>query len=528
MITVPVSQELRRIRRVALGDILHRTARRFGNRFAVIDGERKMTYAELDATSSQFAHYLLGRFDRGAHVATLCHNSADMLLAIAGIQKAGNVWVPVNYLLDVPQIKYILEHAEVSCVVVDDEICQQPELISMIRDLNLPLIVTRASDSSSPLGITISESCHNQLTSMPDIEIDQDQVAFIMYTSGTTGNPKGVMHSHASAYYGTIANHSTFGFNERDVVSCMLPMFHIGQYCVVSSGCMAGVCLIIFRGFRPKEVVEAILRERISVTIGLPMMYGAILAEPSAQDAEFSSMRLCVYAMAPMPRGLVDKIAVKMTQNIMLTTGQTEIFPVTMSFRPVENPGRDANYWGISTAVCETEIMNDEGELLPQGEIGEIVHRGPNAMLGYFKDPEATEAAQHFSWHHTGDLGMIDEGGQLLFLDRKKDMIKTGGENVASIKVESAILSHPAVAAVAVVGLPHPHWTEAICAFVVLREGFLCTEKELDAHCRKLLGKFEVPKAIKLLDSLPATATGKMQKHVLRNRYADLWASEPI
>lgn len=164
MITVPVSQELRRIRRVALGDILHRTARRFGNRFAVIDGERKMTYAALDATSSQFAHYLLGRFDRGAHVATLCHNSADMLLAIAGIQKAGNVWVPVNYLLDAPQIKYILEHAEVSCVVVDEEISQQPDLISMIRDLNLPLIVTRAVDSSSPLGITISESCHGSAT----------------------------------------------------------------------------------------------------------------------------------------------------------------------------------------------------------------------------------------------------------------------------------------------------------------------------------------------------------------------------
>lgn len=523
MIIADESKVLHRIRRIALGDLVYRTAKKFGTRCALIDGELRMTYSELDATSSQFAHYLLANYQQGIHVAMLCANSAEMLIAINGIQKAGNVWVPVNYLLDAPQIKYILQHAEVTCVVVDEDICKRPELVSVFKELKLPLIVTRAELNESAEGKTFSATIKNQPKSLPEIDIEGDQVALIMYTSGTTGNPKGVMHSHASVYAGSTANVNTFSFTEEDIVSCMLPMFHVGQYCIVTSGCIAGVCLVIVRGFRASEILDIFVREHLTVTVGLPMMYAGILAEPKAIEADFSSIRLCAYAMAPMPRTLVEKISAKMTSNIMLVTGQTEIFPVTMSFHPNKNPTCDANYWGISTLACETAIMDDDGKLLPPGEMGEIVHRGPNAMLGYFKDPEATAAVQRYGWHHTGDLGVVDESGQMLFLDRKKDMIKTGGENVASIKVESAILSHPAVAQVAVVGLPHPHWSEAICAFVVLKTDAACSVEELETHCRMLLGKFEVPKAFKILEDLPSTATGKMQKHILRRQYSDLW-----
>jgi len=248
-------------------------------------------------------------------------------------------------------------------------------------------------------------------------------------------------------------------------------------------------------------------------------MYGALLAAARSGTADFSAVRMCIYAMAPMPRTLVREIAAHISPNILLATGQTEIYPVTMSFRPVEHPERDANYWGISTTACETAILDDEGQVLGPGQIGEIVHRGANVMLGYFKDAEATAAAQRFGWHHTGDLGMFDAGGQLLFLDRKKDMIKTGGENVASIRVETALLGHPAVAGVAVVGLPHPHWGEAVCAFVVTKAGASCAPQELEEHCRKALAKFEVPKLIRLVDALPMTATGKMQKHLLRKQF---------
>ena len=523
MFQMPISKEIARIRRVALGDTVYRSAIRFGNRLAVVDGDTCMTYSEVDAASSQFAHYLLQTFPLGSHVAMLCANSADMLVAINGIHKAGSVWVPINTMLAKSQLDYIIRHAESTCVVIDEEIAQQTEIAALLTELKLPVIITRTQATSSAIGKTFAQTLEGQSRTMPEVEIDSNQPALIMYTSGTTGNPKGVVHSHASAHHGGFANVVSFGFTEKDVLTCMLPLFHIGQHCVTLSAAIAGACVVMFRGFRGEEVIGEIQRQKISVTVGLPMMYAGILANPLAETADFSSLRMCVYAMAPMPAPLVGKITAKMSRNIMLATGQTEIYPITMSFKPMDNPGREANYWGVSTAACETAIMDDHGNLLPRGQVGEIVHRGPNTMLGYYKDEAATAAAQLFGWHHTGDLGMFDEGDQLLFLDRKKDMIKTGGENVPSIKVESAILAHPAVAGAAVIGVPHPHWSEAICAMIVLKPGVACTGAELEAHCKSLLGKFEVPKAFKFVDALPMTATGKMQKQILRKQFAGLF-----
>jgi long-chain acyl-CoA synthetase len=170
--------------------------------------------------------------------------------------------------------------------------------------------------------------------------------------------------------------------------------------------------------------------------------------------------------------------------------------------------------------------MDDHGNLLPRGEIGELVHRGPNVMMGYYKDPKATEEARRFGWHHTGDLALIDENGEVLFLDRKKDMIKSGGENVASVKIEETLLAHPAVQNAAVVGLPHPQWGEAVSAFVKLKPGAQASEAEISEHCRKSLGGFQVPKMIRILDDMPMTATGKLRKVELRQAYGDYFAAK--
>jgi long-chain acyl-CoA synthetase len=176
--------------------------------------------------------------------------------------------------------------------------------------------------------------------------------------------------------------------------------------------------------------------------------------------------------------------------------------------------------------VNEVAIMDDDGRLLPNGEVGEIVHRGPNVMLGYYKDPEATAETRRFGWHHTGDLGLIDKDGQLLFIDRKKDMIKTGGENVPSIKVEEVLLRHPSVANAAAVGLPHPHWSEAVAAFVIPKPGAERDAASLTEHCRKYLGGFEVPKHIAFLDAFPMTPTGKIQKNILRREHSGLFEKD--
>jgi long-chain acyl-CoA synthetase len=522
MIDMPLSAEARRMRRVALGDLVYRSAKKFGARNAVVDGDLRLTYADLDARSSRLAHHLIASIGSGRQVGMLCANSADMLVAVNGIHKSGNIWVPVNIKLEPETIEYILRHAEVSCVVVDEAIRTQPGMAPLLEALAVPLIVTMGA-TSDPKATTLAQAEQGRSAELPEIEIDDRQPALLMYTSGTTGHPKGVVHTHLSVYSAVTGNVANFWLTEHDVVTGLLPLFHCAQHVLAASACAIGASLVLARVFIPGEIARLATEEKVTVFVGLPMMYAAVLADKTYATPDYSAMRLCIYAMAPMPQPLIQAIAAKMAPKILLATGQTEIYPITMSFDALANPGRDANYWGISGLACETAIMDDDGRLLPAGEVGEIVHRGPNVMLGYFKDPQATAAAQKFGWHHTGDLGMFDAGGQMVFLDRKKDMIKTGGENVASVKVEAAILAHPDVAGVAVLGLPHPRWSEAVCAFIVRKPGATCDEAAIVEHCRSRLGAFEVPKAVRFVTVLPATATGKIQKHMLRKEHGHFW-----
>jgi long-chain acyl-CoA synthetase len=525
MIPPNSSAEFRQISRVALGDLIQGSASRYGSRLAVADGEHRVTHHELDTPSSQFAHHLLTE-DRGAHVATLCANSVDMLVAIYGINKAGLVWVPVNIQLAPAQIGYILQHAEVSYLVIDEDVLARPEIAEMLLSLDIPLMISRSTATTSDR-LTMEAATRGHPGELPDVEIAGDQLALIMYTSGTTGDPKGVMHSHASVYIAVLGNVATLAITESDVMSAMLPLFHCAQHVLATSALAAGASIVLTRGFDPSAALHFVGSDHVTIFGGLPMMYAAMLDHPQAPGTDFSAVRLCLYAMAPMPRVLIDRIANTVDAEVWLVTGQTEAYPITMRFLPMEHPTLDANYWGVSTIVCETEIMDDRGRLLPSGEIGEIVHRGPNIMLGYFKDPAATAAAQVHGWHHTGDLGKIDGHGQLLFLDRKKDMIKTGGENVPSVKVESALLSHPAIADAAAIGVPHPHSDEAIVAVVVRGRGQECSVEDVLDHCRQHLGSFEVPKDVVFVERLPHTATGKVLKTVLRRNHESHFAGVP-
>jgi len=516
-----------RISRVTLGDVIHRSARRFGERTALIEGEHRLSYRALDAASNRFAHHLLGLgLAKGARVGMLCNNSTQMVIAMLGIQKAGLVWVPINTALAVDAIGYILAHAEVRHVVIDTALHAKPELRELLQATGVsPLLCVLDGDTPPPGLATVPQAIAQGPETLPDVDIDSTDLALIMYTSGTTGRQKGVMHSHASVHSVLLSNMVEWGSSpERaDVWSSVLPLFHCGQHTVLMSALSVGGAVVVLRGFDPGAMLAAIERHRITVAVGLPMMYGALLAHPQRATRDLSSLRLCVYAMAPMSRTLLLRLLDEFCPSFALVSGQTEMYPGATIFEASEQRKRFGSYWGVGTLVNEVAVMGDGGELLPPGQVGEIVFRGPNVMLGYYKDPEATANAQRFGWHHSGDLGRMDDDGQLIFLDRLKDMVKSGGENVPSIKVEEVLLRHPGVMNAAVVGLPHEHWGEAITAFVTRRPDAPADfdEAALTAHCKEHLGGFEVPKQIIFLAALPMTSTGKIQKFELRKAHQD-------
>ncbi len=510
------------ISRVTLGDTLHRSARKHGERIALIDGGQRFTYAQLDAASNRFAHHLLaGGLEQGDKVAMVCNNSIQFVIAAYGILKAGLVWVPINTMLAAGDVAYILEHCEAALAVVDDQLYANAALREVFDRLQLPV---RQCELAGPVEFSVMQSLRDMPATLPEVIIDERDLALIMYTSGTTGRPKGAMHSHRSVHAALMSNVANMAVVPADVFTGILPLFHCAQFALAGSALMAGASMVLQRGFDSTALFEALARERVTIMLALPLMYGALLAHPERAQRDLSALRLCVYAMAPMAQPLLRRLIAEVCPKFALGSGQTEIFPMTMYFHPDEQLRRFGNYWGQPCLVNELAIMAADGALLGRGEIGEIVHRGPNVMLGYYKDPEATAQARRHGWHHTGDLGMLDGDGQLLFKDRMKDMIKTGGENVASVKVEEVLLRHPAVANAAVVGVPHPQWGEGIAAFVVLKPGAQWDGAELQQHCRQHLAGFEVPKHVGLIDKMPTTSTGKIQKHVLRGANQDLFA----
>lgn len=522
----PAAVARRVIRRVALGDNLTHAARVHDQALALVDGDERVSYADLETQANRFAQHLLAKgLAPGSKVAVLGNNSIEFLVACYGIFKAGMVWVPVNHMLSADGVRYVLEHAEVAYVLIDDTLAARADLAPMLADLGLPTLILRpgrAADELTPL----RQASQGQADAPPEVDIDDDDLVLIMYTSGTTGRQKGVMHSHLSVHSALVSNVAELLLGRDSIGFAVLPLFHCAQFAGTAAALLTGGRTILQRGFDAEKVMEAIERERVTHFTGLPLMYAAMLQSPTRPSRDLSSLQQCIYGMAPMPKPVLERLIAEICPNFSLGSGQTEAFPVTTRFRPEQQLQRFGAYWGQACMLNDMAIMDDSGRLLPRGEIGEIVHRGPNVMLGYYKDPEATAAVSAFGWHHTGDMGMFDADGQLLFLDRKKDLIKTGGENVPSIKVEEVLLRHPAVANAAVVGLAHLRWGEAVSAFVVLKPGMSATSEELIEHCRPLLSGFEMPKVLRVLPEFPMTPTGKIQKHFIKREYEDLFEKE--
>ncbi|MFL6648720.1 MAG: AMP-binding protein [Sulfurifustis sp.] len=516
------------IERVCVGDIVTRAADVFADRPAIIDGNRTFSFRELNRQANRLGHALLGLgLKHGDVVGVMARNCAEVLITYFGCAKAGLVCAPVNLGLRGEEIAYCLRDARARVLIVDGALVEAakglpahlPELDRVYCTGDVQADIPKSAGTFASLVGSGGDA---------ELEVligDRDPVQ-LLYTSGTTAKPKGVVASHLAvticALSSAIANRST----PESSILVTLPLFH----CALLNGgsipaLTVGAAVVLMPAFDAARAAELIERHRIRTTVFLPVMYAALLADPAVRARNLSSVTRAIYAMAPMPQERLKAIHdLFPSADVVLGSGQTEFTPPNTYQRP-EHQWNKAGSWGPPTSMTRAAIMSDDGRLLPRGEVGELVYRGPQVMSGYLNQPQATDESFRHGWFHSGDIAWMDEEGVIWFTDRKKDMIKTGGENVASIEVERCLMEHPAVAEAAALGLPHARWGEAVTAMVVLKPGAQADEATLLAHARDRLAGFKVPKAILFEKEFPRTGTGKIQKHVMRERLRNLYAN---
>lgn len=520
--------ELNLATRFSVGDMLTRSTQLFAERTAIVDGDEEVSYARLDAAAEAFGRGLLDAGVRHQEpVAFLLGNSWRFVAGFFGCAKAGLVALPVNLMLAPEDIAWILADSGTRIVVADPAFVPLLEAVLPGVVAVTTVIVTGDQPPESVAGRPVRrwDDVAADPTPVQVIVEDRDTL-HCLYTSGTTARPKGVLTSHLAVHVAVLSNALQTGHRRGDEFSVMpivLPLFHTTALdTLLLPILLTGGTAVLPGGFEPEGFLELVERRRATHLMLLPMMYGALLASPGIRTRDLSSVQLAVYAMAPMPQERIDAIAAAFPNaKVLLGSGQTECVPATVFQWPSHQDTKAAS-WGPSTVTVDTRIMDPAGRLLPAGETGEIVYRGPHVMSGYWNNPAANTAAFAHGWFHSGDVGHLDADGVVWFTDRVKDMVKTGGENVSSVEVERVLLASPELVECAVIGVPDERWGEAVTAVVVPVDPDAdpaALAERLNEHCRAHLAGFQVPKRIEVRTGLPKTATGKIQKHELRDQF---------
>ena len=523
-----VDSLVRIARRHSVGDLLSRTAARFPDRPAIVWRDVRETYAEFNSIVNRTANSLTQRgVARGDRLAILSHNCREFLVVYFALAKLGVISVPLNFMLKSEEVAFILNHSESTGIIVEDslgavaaEALQSAGLEGGLRGW-IPL-----RGQAPPEGWEGTEAWSaGDDPSEPDLVIGDDEPLQLMYTSGTESRPKGVTLTSRSLIAQYLTAIVDGGMSEDDVELHALPFYHCAQlHCFLTPDVYLGAKNVILEGADAATILRTISAEKITKLFCPPTVWISLLRHPDFDTGALSSLKKGYYGASAMPVEVLKEIAARLPQiNLYNFYGQTEMAPVATILKPHEQMTRlgSAGRPGLNV---ETLVVDDEDRPVPVGAVGEIVHRSPHAMLGYWRDPEKTAAAFQNGWFHSGDLGIMDADGYLSVVDRKKDMIKTGGENVASREVEEVLFQHPAVAEVAVFGISHAYWVEAVTAVCVLRPSATVSTEELSAYARERLAPFKVPKYIALADALPKNPSGKILKRELRGSYAHLSA----
>lgn len=498
----------------SLVELLRESARAYGTHPAIVFQHRTTTHAELDRVTDRVAANLAARgIGPGDRVGLYCINSDIFAFAYFGILKAGATVVPINLLLNPKEVAYILNDAEAKALIYFEA------FVDAVRSFRSEVPGCRLAvciGGANPLKDALWSELLDPGPPVPHPPIPPSSLAAILYTSGTTGHPKGAMLTHNNLASNVQSIRQALRLEPgRDVLLCALPMFHAfaATVCMIfplTNGCT----LVPLPRFDPQALADLVAAHKVTVLPAVPSMYSVLLRLPDSEVPKFASLKFAVSGGAALPVEVMRQFEAKFGKLIYEGDGPTECSPVTC-VNPIGGIRKPASV-GLPVPDVDMKIVDDQGRELPRGQVGEIVVRGPNVMQGYWNHPAETQEAFLGEWFRTGDLGTEDDDGYFFIVDRKKDMIIVNGMNVYPRVVEEVLYKHPAVREAAVVGEPDALHGEIPVAFVALKDGAAATAQDLRRHCRDHLGRHEVPRTFTLVPHLPKNAAGKILKRELR------------
>jgi fatty-acyl-CoA synthase len=507
-----------------LSGLLAHHADRFGDRLALSTDHEELTYREyyerVQRTAGALRELGVGRSDV---VGVLLYNHIEFLELLGACAHLGAIFMPLNWRLAGPELAYICDHAGASLLVSEPELEHNLDALREQGGERTWVRLGEADEHWQSLGDAVRAA---DPVDEPE-EVAGDDVMRLMYTSGTTSRPKGVMITYDNLYWKSIGQVVELEMTANDRGLASGPLYHVGALDMTTTNMLyVGGSTHILPRFEVGAVLDAIERRKITNLWFAPAMVHAVVGTEGLAARDLDSVRLILDGGEKMPLPLIEKV-LEAFPNAWFSDayGLTE----TVSGDTYLNKGKMRDKIGsVGKPIphCEVRIVDGDDNPLPAGERGEICIRGPKVCKGYWKDEKATAEALRGGWLHTGDVGLLDEDGFLFIVDRVKDIIISGGENIASSEVERAVYEHEAVAEVAVVGSPHPRWNEVPVAYVVLNPGAEASEEELDAHCRERLAKYKTPKGFRFIDQLPRNPTGKILKRELRDREAEQTGTE--
>ncbi|WP_406686313.1 long-chain-fatty-acid--CoA ligase [Rossellomorea vietnamensis] len=513
---------------LVLTDFLDRAVELYGDKVAIIDDEKRLTYKQLGDRVNQLARGLKEfGIEKGDKVAYLAPNTTEMLEGFYGVYSVGGVMTPLNTRLKPADYQFILTHSESKALFVDEELYPlvQP-ILSEVPHLKHVVIHGNTRD-----GHRGYDEWRGSFSREPfsRAELEETDIASLLYTSGTTGDPKGVLLTHRSNYLHALSSMHHLRVTDQDTLLHVLPMFHVNGWGSPFYYTANGATQVMLRKVDPEVILDKVEKHDVTVMHMAPTVLNMLLESyPDRDRSTGKNVRVVIAGSAPPP-AFVRKVEENLKWEFIQVYGMTEISPlITTSIlrsseqdRPKEETYRLKAKAGYSMIGSKVKVVNELGEEVPHDgkAIGEIVTRTNTVMEGYYKNPEATNQVIREGWLHTGDMATVDEDGYIEIVDRMKDVIISGGENISSIEVEGALYEHDGVLEAAVVAIPHERWGEVPHAVVVLREGHTVTEQDLINFTREKLAHFKAPKSITFAKELPKTASGKIQKVVIRKEF---------